>query len=199
MAVRRSSVNTWSNAELVAALSRRDQDALAELHHRHWRMVHRLAERLCGRWRADDVTQEVFLRLWNKPERYQPARGSLQRFLLMQAWGGGIDALRSDRARGARERAELGRRTRVGAEVEPLALALLDADAIAVALATLPELERNAVVLAYFGGYSYREVAVLLATPEGTVKSRIRSALVRLRVELAAEDPVGHPAQVVAP
>jgi RNA polymerase sigma-70 factor (ECF subfamily) len=87
-----------SDDDLVAAIASERHDALEEASRRHGARVHRLALRFCGR-AADDVVQEVFLRLWHRPDRYDPARGSLQTYVVMQARGEALDTLRRDRAR----------------------------------------------------------------------------------------------------
>ena len=125
---------------------------------------------LSGRTLAEEVVQEVFLRLWNDPERYDPSRGTLRSYLLAQTHGRSVDLLRSEGARRAREERE----------------ARATAEQVRRAVEKLPAPERQCIALAYFGGHTYREVAARLDEPEGTVKSRIRSGLKRLRHELAA-------------
>src|SRR5215211_9159690 len=93
-----------SDAALVVAIARYHQDALAEAYRRHAGAVFGLARRLLSeRALAEEVVQEVFLRLWNDPERYDPSRGTLRSYLLAQAHGRSVDLLRSEGARRARE------------------------------------------------------------------------------------------------
>jgi len=176
-----------SDPQLVVAIGRFRQDALAEAYRRHAGASFGLALRiLSSRPLAEEVVQEVFLRLWNEPEKFDPARGSLRAFLLAQTHGRSVDLVRAESARRAREERDARRTAESGydleREVEDLALA----EHVREALDELSDSERAAIELAYFGGHSYREVATLLGEPEGTVKSRIRIGLRRLRDSLVA-------------
>ncbi|MCB0970584.1 MAG: sigma-70 family RNA polymerase sigma factor [Acidimicrobiales bacterium] len=176
-----------SDAGLVVAISRYHQDALAEAYRRHAGSVFGLAKRLLAEPAlAEEVVQEVFLRLWNDPDRFDPGRGSLRSYLLAQCHGRAVDLLRSEVARRRREEKDLRRTAEGGYDLEREVWDLTLADHVREALADLPEGEREALRLAYLGGHTYREVAELLGEPEGTVKSRIRSGLKRLRVSFAA-------------
>ncbi|WP_208028588.1 sigma-70 family RNA polymerase sigma factor [Rhabdothermincola sediminis] len=174
-----------SDAALIVGVGRWRQDALAEVYRRHAGSVLALARRLlASREEAEEVVQEVFLRLWNQPERFEPARGSLRSYLLAQTHGRAIDRLRSDTARRAREERD-ARRTATGAyDLEHEVADLVVAEQVRAALAVLSDDEREIVQLAYFGGHTYAEVATMLRTPAGTVKGRMRSALTKLRREL---------------
>ncbi len=174
-----------SDARLVGCIARGSHDALAEAYSRHGGNVHKQARRLRGEGDADDVVQDVFLRLWDQPERFDPTRGSLRSFLTMQTHGRAIDALRSDNARRARETTTLRAPRPTTPTTDDRALARLAGDRAWRHLSQLNRGERHAIVLAYFGGHTYREVAVLLEQPEGTIKGRIRTGLRRLRNELA--------------
>jgi RNA polymerase sigma-70 factor, ECF subfamily len=172
-----------SDTGLVLRVARSDADALGELYRRHAGTILSLAKRLLGdRARAEEITQDVFLRLWNQPERFDPARGTLRTFLLSQAHSRSIDLIRSDQARVRRETGAEINLIDDGIDVAAFDMAL--GDRVRSALATIGEEERRAIELAYFGGMTYRQVAVVLGEPEGTVKSRIRSGLRRLRPEL---------------
>jgi len=178
-----------SDAALVVAISRYRQDALAEVYRRHGGAVHALAYRLLGgresaRQAAQDVVQEVFLRLWTDPEKYDPERAPLRSFLLTQCHGRTIDTLRSETARRTREERDARQRAVAGYDLEHELEDLAVADHVRVALKSLPPGEREAIALAYFGGHTYREAATILEIPEGTVKGRMRSGLRRLRTEL---------------
>lgn len=180
-------VSTLGDAALVFAVARYDQDALAEAYRRHGGAVHGLARRLLrDDAAAEEVVQEIFLRLWKQPDRFDPDRGSLRSFLLAQSHGRAVDMIRSEESRRNREERD-ARRTAVGDyDLEREVWDLEVSDKISGALGTLPEEQRSAIVLAYFGGYTYREVATILGEPEGTVKSRIRAGLTRLRGSLDA-------------
>lgn len=174
-----------SDAVLVVAISRYRQDALAEAYRRHAGAVFALARRLLrDAALAEEIVQEVFLRVWNNPEKFDPERGSLRSYLLAQCHGRSVDLLRSETARRIREERDVRRTAEAGYDIEHEVVDLSVAERIKDALTTLPEGERHAIALAYFGGHTYREVAELLDEPEGTVKSRIRAGLKRMRTEL---------------
>jgi RNA polymerase sigma-70 factor (ECF subfamily) len=178
------------DAVLVAALSVHDDAAMAEIVRRDKPPVLAFARRLVGDdGRAEEVAQEVFVRLWERSHRFDAQRGSLRSFLLALTHGRALDVIRSDTARRRREEANEAPTSRApepGVEAQVVAQSV--ADAMRLALSEIPETERRAVELAYFGGHSYRTVASMLGEPEGTIKSRIRSGLAKLRVALAAWD-----------
>lgn len=133
---------------------------------------------------AEDVVQEVFLRLHLAPEKYRSDRGSARSYLLASCRGRAFDALRSEAARSRRQ----GRVavptdhsvTHVEADVDNRELN----EVLTTALASLRREEREAILLAYFGGFTYTEVAELLDEAAGTVKSRIRRGLTHLEGHL---------------
>jgi RNA polymerase sigma-70 factor (ECF subfamily) len=170
---------------LVVAIGRWREDALAEAYRRHAGAVFGLARRvLANAALAEEVVQEVFLRLWNEPERFDPERGSLRSFLLAQAHGRVVDTLRSDSSRRQRETKEARAAAEAGYDIEHEVWDLAVAERVKETVATLPVDERKAIELAYFGGCTYREVAAVLGAPEGTIKSRIRVGLKRMRAAL---------------
>jgi RNA polymerase sigma-70 factor (ECF subfamily) len=176
-----------SDANLVVSIARYREDALAELYRRHAGAVYGLARRVLWDVQlAVEVVQEVFLRIWTAPERYDPDRGSIRSYLLTQAHGRAVDLLRSEGSRKVREQRDAQQAAEAGYDLEREVWDLALADGVREAVSTLPDSERRAVELAYFRGYTYREVADLLGEPEGTIKGRIRSALRRLNGALVS-------------
>ena len=174
-----------SDAALVVAIGRWRQDALAETYRRHAGSVVALATRvLVDRSLAEEIVQEVFLRLWDNPERFDPERGSLRSFLLAQCHGRSVDVVRSEESRRAREQRQHRQQAEAGYDLEHEVWDMAVAGHVHDALEDLPDNERRPIELAYFGGNTYREVAKILGEPEGTVKTRIRSGLRRLRTGL---------------
>ncbi len=176
-----------SDASLVLAIARFDESALSTLYERHGGAVFALAQRLLRRRDlAEEVVQEIFLRLWTRPERFDPERGSLRTFLLSDTHGRSVDLLRSEMARRAREERQGMLAPAPPQDLEGEVLTNVTNDRVRSALENLNENERKAIALAYFGGYSYRQVAEALGEPEGTVKSRIRAGMQRLKIELTS-------------
>jgi RNA polymerase sigma-70 factor (ECF subfamily) len=189
------SIDTYhqlDDSRLVGAIVDHDERALAEAYRRHGGSCFALSRRvLFDRALAEEVVQEIFVRLWNRPERFEPERGSLRSFLVAQSHGRSVDLLRAETARRRREEREARQRISDPVDLDREIINLNEAEAVQSALASLPEAERAAIELAYFGGHTYREVAALLDTPEGTVKSRIRTGLGRLREALVGSGAIG--------
>ena len=144
-----------------------------------------LAHGIChDRHRAEEIVQEVFVRLWNEPNRYDPERGTLRSFLLAHTHGRSVDLIRADASRRKREEKEARQQAVGGYDISHEVWDIALAGHVREAMETLQQGEREAIELAYFGGLTYKEAAERLGEPEGTVKSRIRSGLKRLRVEL---------------
>ena len=198
------------DAALVAAVAAGSEAALAELYDRHADAVHAAALRLLGdRQGAEDVVQEAFLTLWNRADRFDPALGSLAAWLLTVARNRAVDRLRA-----AGRRPQLVSLPPTSADDEPDSSALerLAAErnvvggagpavtdpVVALDLAErraavrrvvggLAEPERAAILLAYRDGLSQSEIAARLGWPLGTVKTRTRRALARLREALGPD------------
>ena len=174
-----------SDPDLVRLVATGDHRALEEIHRRHGGAVFGLSRRvLADDALAEEISQEVFLRLWTESHRFDATRGSLRSFLQRQAHSRSIERVRSEEARRNREERADRIDVRTVTDIEAEVVATIQSEAIRTALDALDPAERHPIVLAYFGGHSYREVAALLDAPEGTVKSRIRSGLNRLADQL---------------
>ncbi len=198
---------TADDAVLVRAVAAGSQDALAALYDRHASAVYAAASRLTAdRQVAEEVVQETFLALWNRAATFDPGTGSLPAWLHTIARNRTVDRLR---AIGRRPRLVSAGSLRPGDEPEAMALERLAASGVVVAggdvalgpeselvsaelratlrdaLAEMPETERTVIVLAYRDELSQSEIADRLGWPLGTVKTRTRRALFRLRALLA--------------
>ena len=183
----RDDLGEASDSSLVLAIARYEQAALAEAYRRHAGAVFGLARRLLNdQAQAEEVVQEVFVRLWNAPERFDADRGSLRSFLLANCHSKSVDVLRSETSRRRREERDARSTAESGYDIDREVWDMALAGHVKSALAVLTEGERAAIEMAYFGGRTYREVAEALGEAEGTVKSRIRSGLKRLRGELVS-------------
>jgi RNA polymerase sigma-70 factor (ECF subfamily) len=129
---------------------------------------------------AEEVTQEVLLEVWRTASRFDPARGSAATWMLTIAHRRAVDRVRAEEAAAAREQRTAQAPTAVD-EVAETVEASMDAERLRRCLAGLTELQRESITLAYYGGYSYAQVAALLDTALGTIKTRIRDGLTRLR------------------
>jgi RNA polymerase sigma-70 factor (ECF subfamily) len=137
---------------------------------------------------AADITQEVFVRLWQRGERFDADRGSLKSYLQIDAHGRAIDLLRSRLASARRERLDHSKTSSTHtAGTEELAMTAMVSDTVRDAVLGLPEDQRTPIAMAFFGGHSYRDVATALNVPEGTVKSRIRLGMKRLQFALGTD------------
>lgn len=168
----------------------------------HASSVFKVATHVGGPDLAEDVTQEVFLRYWSEPERFDPQRGSLGAFLTVMARSVAVDMLRANGARRLREQAVPRLVAQVGSTEYDVVWRALHSEVAARVREALQHLscgERDAIVMAFFGELTYRQAAVALNAPEGTVKSHIRSGLRRLAAYVEAHDPDGfrlEPAEV---
>jgi RNA polymerase sigma-70 factor (ECF subfamily) len=178
--------------KVVDRIAAGDPDALREVYDRYSSLVFGLALRTTNdRQTAADLTQEVFVSLWSRPERFDPARGTLQAFLAVMTRNRGIDLLRSHGAAARREERHAVESPAIpAADVADAASDFVVAELVREAVDALPTEQREAIQLAYFGGHTYREVATLLGIPEGTAKSRLRIGLQRLADALSAKGVV---------
>lgn len=184
----KATTNREQDAELAARLVDQDPNALHDAYREYGHRVYRVAYGLLRREElAQDVTQEVFVRLWKRPERYDSTRGALSSFLQLDAHGRSVDLIRSEEARAKREIASerMSSNHQDGPEEE--AMKRITSDRVRRALDELKEAERGPIAMAFYLGYSYRKVAEVLGVPEGTVKSRIRSGMAKLRETLGTE------------
>lgn len=172
----------------LARMARGEGDALAELYDRHARPIYSLALRILGdAAEAEDIVQEVFSQAWKQAARYTASRGAVAAWLLTLARSRAIDRLRAKRARPG----EVGGERAADQLVDtgpPADLLVLSSEQVArvrAALDELPLLQRAAIELAYYEGLTHAEIADRLEQPLGTVKTRIRLAMLKLRDVLA--------------
>jgi RNA polymerase sigma-70 factor (ECF subfamily) len=160
-----------------------DERALAEVYDRYVGLVFGMARRVLGdESKAEDVTQEVFVYVWEQPHRFDPSRGTLRSWLGVLAHHRSVDRVRSEvrRARGESRIQPIDVVAATSDDVDDELSGAWLASRVREALDQLPTEQREAVVLAYFGGRTYRQVATELDIPEGTAKSRLRLALTKL-------------------
>lgn len=181
-----------SDAELARRLGDADGAALSQLYQRFGRPCYSLARRICAdEGLAEEVVQEVFLTLWRDPRRFDPARGSFATWLLTLIHHKAVDAVRRE----STVRRRVVSTPEAGEEWSPTPLPGADqaamtrvaAGQVREALHQLPAEQRQVLALAYFGGHTQREIAVLTEVPLGTVKSRMFAGVQRLRSLLGAQ------------
>lgn len=177
------------DSTLVGRMVDRDADALAELYDRYGRVVFGVLQRMLpGPEAAEEVCQDVFHRFWRSAASYRGDRGGVRTWLLAIARNAAIDWRRTRGKRVERDTALDGALPLAAAgSVEEVVGERLRAQRMRSLVATLPTEQRRCIELAYWGGLSQQEVAERTATPLGTVKSRIRLGMAKLRAELAAE------------
>ena len=176
-----------SDRVLLDRLRAGDEQALEAIFTQYGGYVFGLLRRVSGSTQAaEDLTQDVFTHLWLHPFDVDPERGSIRTFLGVVAHRRAVDWVRSETRRQARDE-KAARHTDSATDISEAVAERVAAAHVRAALDQLPETQRAAVLLAYFDGCSYREVARRLNIPEGTAKSRLRLALARLADLLETE------------
>jgi RNA polymerase sigma-70 factor, ECF subfamily len=174
---------TRDEEQLLVAVARGDQTAFGELYDRVAGTVHGVVRKVVrDPAQSEEVTQEVLVEVWRMAVRFDPDKGSARTWILTMAHRRAIDRVRSEQS--SRDRTErVGHRDQGRAfdEVAEAVEVRFEHEQVREALSTLTELQREAVELAYYQGYTYREVSELLDTPLGTIKTRMRDGLIRLR------------------
>ena len=170
-------------AELLRASARGEEQAFAELYDATSRRLYGLVLRVVrDPAQAEEVAQEAFLEIWRTASRFDPTRGSALGWLLTITHRTAVDRVRSAEASSRRDSSYHQQNQPVDHDATAeAAQASLEAHRVRSAMATLTEVQREAVGLAYFGGYTHTEVAKMLDLPVGTAKTRIRDGLIRLR------------------
>lgn len=176
-------------AGLLKACSLGDEDAFAKLYDATAARLFGLVLRTVrDRAQAEEVTQDAYLDIWRNSARFDPGRGSAMSWLMTIGHRKAVDRVRSAEAARRRDTAyEAGEQAAPFDQTVEEAHRNLDGQRVHRALDTLTETQRSALELAYFGGYTHREVAAMLGLPLGTAKTRIRDGLIRLRDTLGLE------------
>lgn len=176
-----------SDVSLIAGLARRDEAALRALIDTCGRYVYGMALQILQQPRlAEEVAQDTLLVLWWCPERFDASRGTIRSFLVGVARFKAIDLVRREEI--IRTKDALLQGCSDFLEASPANDAAVDAVVLRAAISQLPVKKREVIFLAFYRGLTYREVAEVLCLPEGTVKTRIRDSLLRLKAELTPRE-----------
>lgn len=178
-------IMTLSENELLQQVARQDQEALMALYQRYSALVYSLCLRVLRQpGLAEEVTQDVFLKLWRQPDRWDPSLGQFSSWLLTISRNAAIDRLRREgrQAQVAWVADDEGQESREGAHLYAAEQAnWIDGQVLRKLLRRLPAEQRQLIELAFFEGYSHSELAELLHLPLGTVKTRLRMGMQKLR------------------
>ncbi len=167
--------------DLLTSVARGDQPAFEHVYEQVSGPVYGLALRIIrDPAQSEEVAQEVLVELWRTASRFDPGRGSAMSWVMTLAHRRAVDRVRSAQAAADREQ-RAGTAERDYDEVSESVHARLEREQVRRCLSTLTETQRESVTLAYYGGYTYREVGELLKVPLGTIKTRMRDGLIRLR------------------
>ena len=168
-------------ADLLARVARGDQAAFEAVYDQFAGPVYGLVRKvLRDPAQSEEVAQEVLLEVWRTASRFDPARGSAAAWMMTIAHRRAVDRVRSETASVAREQ-RLTPGPVTGDDVAELVETKLDRQRVRRCLGALTQLQAESVKLAYYGGYTYPQVAELIGVPLGTIKTRIRDGLIRLR------------------
>jgi RNA polymerase sigma-70 factor (ECF subfamily) len=172
--------------DILSRVAEGDQAAFGELYDQIAPRVLGLVRRLLKDFaQSEEVTQEIFLEIWQNAKRYDPNKGGASTWILTMAHRRAVDRIRSSQSTRDRD-------TKIGIRdfeteydsVSETVEVTMESERVKKAMSRLTELQRQAVTLAYYGGYSHSEVAAMLSVPIGTVKTRLRDGMIRLRDEL---------------
>jgi len=182
-------VSDPSDEELLRRIAGADQDAVRTLYQRHGRLVYSLAMRVLGNvTAAEEVTQDVFVRVWEKAASYDPSKARVGTWLARIARNRAIDVLRSAAMRSSRAQANWDDMTdapdMTAADPGKGVIDSQRRDEVRAAVGSLPADQRRALMLAFFHGLTHEQISRALGTPLGTVKTRIRDAMRKLRAGL---------------
>jgi len=175
-----------SAADLLVRVAAGDQRAFAELYDLLSPRVFALILRVVvNRSQSEEVLQEVFLEIWQSAGRFAPNRGQGRSWVLTIAHRRAVDRVRASQSSSDRD-VRVGVRDLDAARdvVAETVEAQIEGERVVAALSALPEAQQEALILAYYGGYSQTEISALTGTPLGTIKTRMRDGLTRLRSEL---------------